>query len=67
MMNLTKWQLDHDAAWKRVFRALAYLVSCYGTAEIPAQHILGDAVRAIRAEPEPEPKRMTAPERMASR
>jgi hypothetical protein len=49
-MKLTQWQLEHDAAWKQVYRAMSYLVAKYGTTEVGAIHILGDAICSIRGE-----------------
>jgi hypothetical protein len=46
----TNEQLIRDAAWKRVYRAMSYLVTSYGHAEDAAIFMLGDSIRQIRGE-----------------
>ncbi len=49
-MKLTREQLEMDAAWKQVYRAMSYLVVRYGHAEDAAIRVLGDSIRSIRGE-----------------
>jgi hypothetical protein len=49
-MKPTNEQLQRDAAWKQVYRAMSYLVTRYGHAEDAAIYVLGDSIQAIRSE-----------------
>jgi hypothetical protein len=52
-MKLTAKQLKLDAAWKQAYRAMAYLAKTRNEAEyMESAGVLGDAIRAIRAEME---------------
>lgn len=52
-MQISKQKLEMDAAWKQAYRALSYLAQTrdYEAYQASAK-VLGDSIRAIRAEME---------------